>query len=131
MENNNLRYVIGDNVESMDLLMLDYTLVASDEPKIGSTMHINHEYIPTNITIREDTWEAGQAITVSSLKNESIQITSEVTDNRKVIECPQKPTPHKWGGLVTAVYNLPNGEVMTKRSTGWKFTEDWLSLIHI
>lgn len=118
--------MIGDNVESMDLLMLDYTLVAPDEPKIGSTMHINHEYIPTNITIREDTWEAGQAITVSSLKNESIQITSEVTDNRKVIECPQKPTPHKWGGHVTAVYNLPNGEVMTKRSTGWKFTEDWV-----
>lgn len=125
MGNNDLRYVI-EEVESMDLLMMDYTRATSDKPKVGSTMHINHEYIPRRITIREDTWEEGQNSTVLTSNNENNIVRAASNDNRRLIGEPKKLIPHRWCGLVTAVYNLPDGEVITKRATGWKFSEEWV-----
>nr|WP_308628248.1 glycoside hydrolase domain-containing protein [uncultured Eisenbergiella sp.] len=122
MGDKNLRYVMGDSVVSMDMIMMDYTI--PEKNMAGANMHIDYEELNYKISSASEPSSYNTFGVVPGAK--STNITTAAVDNRKLYASPQIINPYILIGLVTSVFHLDNGETITRYSTGWKFAEDWV-----
>lgn len=118
---------MGSKVESISMIMMDYTAPVTETSKKGNLMPINYEYINTGVSIKEDSLPDYFGIAPDELQSAMQESPmAAATDNRRLYEAPQKITPYTLSGLVTSVFKMENGETVTVRSTGWKFATDWV-----